>query len=312
MNIIRALSISLFSLLFALSLQSSASEDIKFESIHGQSVTQKFVPWQKAVIDRLKSYHETLKKVEAHVNRERNLATFKVTLKIGNQSVEHDFQNVIFVSGLNTALSENLKSRFEGCNKVACPGDYCRPEPNKPSDYGLRQNIVEFFDFEEDLYKQQQTKIQNDFAELIGNSDFFEGFILKKPSINKLNDALKSVICMKYFDKKSNTKAKKLGLLDKAQKGSDFTHIDDLFRHFKLNFADSEQAIRLFICDLPKKNIFDLSTFDFKDPAIQALKEKCGTFKCINESQKKKQKRQTFGRRERSIGKHQQKHVKIC
>ena len=65
-------------------------------------------------------------------------------------------ENTFFISGGNTNLIEELKLSLSKVFVFKCIGNYCQPESDKPSDFGLRKNIVEFFGFKERLKPSQK------------------------------------------------------------------------------------------------------------------------------------------------------------
>jgi hypothetical protein len=210
-------------------------------------------------------WHETQEKKLIMIYRElqkldqeskRNVATFRVRIMSkGNLLGVQGVSDIFFVSGGNTGLLGNLtkkisESRLDELKqaKFMCIGDYCPPEPDKPSDFGLRSNIVTFFNFKEKLDPVEKDSLESVFRTSLKERIIFEEFSLKEKALKKLTDAYRSTLDGRFFKDESNEHAKQLKLINKTEKGGEFNHINDLFgQNFQLNFADSEQAIRLFL-----------------------------------------------------------------
>lgn len=222
-----------------------------FEKSEPLSITS---DWHESQEKKLIMIYRELQKLDQE--SKRNVATFRVRIMSkGNLLGVQGVSDIFFVSGGNIGLLGNLTKKISESGldelkqaKFMCIGDYCSPEPDKPSDFGLRSNIVTFFNFKEKLDPVEKDSLESVFRTSLKERIIFEEFSLKEKALKKLTDAYWSTLDGRFFKDESNEHAKQLKLINKTEKGGEFNHINDLFgQNFQLNFADSEQAIRLFI-----------------------------------------------------------------
>lgn len=181
----------------------------------------------------------------------RNVATFRIKILKGTEILgNQDSNNTFFISGGDLNLLKKLEEpkNFGGKFNFNCISNYCPSEPDKPSDFSLRKNIVEFFDFKEKLKSTQKDDLKKVFTLSLEKQDLFKEITFTKLAIAGIANIYSSTLEMRFFESESTESAKKHELINKIASDDKFEHIDELFgSHFQLNFGDSEQTIRLFI-----------------------------------------------------------------
>ena len=193
---------------------------------------------------------------QAHAMRpdkHTNFAMFRLqmTLPSGEQVTLFDCSmNTVFASGGDSAFLGSLGTILGG-RRVICAADYWHPYPDRAEDSDLRENIAEIMEFREALTGAEKDFIAKALKARISNEDYLGEVILKHTVVSKLVDSCRASLSWNVFDEASNQLAHQLRLIDKTQKAETSWHLNDLFgKSFQLNFADSEQAIRQFICSL--------------------------------------------------------------
>jgi len=237
--------------------------------------------WHIEALSRIKYAYKTL--IELDPSSSRNVATFRLVLRVDDQSSSKAYDHIMFVSGGNEKITSSLASSMASASSMTassstapassmteglrhqqietqCIAHYCPIIPSKPKDFELRKNIVEFFGFEEDITKKQKTNICDAFSDCLAGDNYFTEFSLSKTAILKLLGSLSDSLCYRQFDDESDRRAREIGLIDKTLRDmTSYEHVSDLFgKSFQLNFGDSEQTIRMFIGKIPSSEKFDL------------------------------------------------------
>ena len=214
--------------------------------------------WHKESAEKIHSIRENAI-ILRNSNTVPNFATFRIRVLSGDDElgakILADYQSLFFASGGDTnflaSLSQALEKqgKFTGV-KLICPGSYWSSNPLQLADVDLRRDIANTMRFQESITSHEKERIVNSFKSCIVKSEYFEEMALRKKSIEKLTDSCRSSLNFQVFTEESNTTAHMLGLINKAKKGDNQWHLNDLFGEtFQLNFADSEQAIKAFIYD---------------------------------------------------------------
>ncbi|MBT4880877.1 MAG: hypothetical protein HON43_08000 [Alphaproteobacteria bacterium] len=233
-----------------------SSRDFEMEETQSTDQVPEF-DWHMANSLRVAEACNKLKEIDKsseNIAREsrRNVAKFNVILRIGGQKAVLCFNDTLFVSGLNEKYVEVLKASVAPQQDAKCVAHYCGGSITQPSEFGLRENITQFFGFEERI---KTTPICRSFRDCIGREGYFNEFALRPEAREKLGNTLRDVLAFRFFNEDSTSKAKSLGLVNKAKKNVPFDTVDELFDStFQLQFGDSEQAIRLFLCNLQTKD----------------------------------------------------------
>ena len=212
-------------------------------------------------------YLKGLSENEEEDKSKKNIATFQLSLTFGGALLTMDYSNCVFLSGASDEYTGLLNSRTknERRNKIFFSMDDYHPEKKKESSttkrieikgsyFGFRQELADYFDFKDSLTLiggsgKREKEIQNEFLRCLGNESLLEDMTLREHARENIATSLVSCLKYRFFDKESNKKAHVLGFIDKAHKGVNQENLlDQVFgNNFKLNFTDSEQAIRLFI-----------------------------------------------------------------
>lgn len=190
---------------------------------------------------------------EARPDKYTNFAMFRLQMVLPEEEPVTLFDcstNTVFASGGDKSFLKTLEPRLSG-KRAVCAADYWHPYPDRIEDSDLRQNIAEIMGFREALTDAEKDFITAAFRIRISGEDYLREVTLKHTVVSKLVDSCRSSLSWNIFDDASNQLAHQMLLLDKTKKPETSWHLNDLFgRAFQLNFADSEQAIRQFICGL--------------------------------------------------------------
>ncbi len=189
-------------------------------------------------------------------DKHTNFAMFRLQMVLPREEPVTLFDcstDTVFASGGDKGFLRTLELRLSGKHAV-CAADYWHPYPDRAEDSDLRQNIAEIMGLREALTDAEKDFITAAFKARISGEDYLGEVILKHTVVSKLVDSCRSSLSWNVFDDASNQLAHRLKLINKTQKAESGWHLNDLFgKAFQLNFADSEQAIRQFICSLDHK-----------------------------------------------------------
>lgn len=235
---------------------------------------------------------------QAHaLGKQTNFAMFRLQMVLprGNCITLFDSSaDTVFASGGDKDFLQSLKTKLSAQGnrlngkRFVCAADYWHPYPDQPADSDLRQNIAEILGFREALTSAEKDSIAETFKVRISGADYLEEMTLKPKVVTKLVNSCRASLSWRVFDDASNQLAHGLKLVDKTKKAKQDWHLNDLFGSaFQLHFADSEQAIRQFICSLDSRKFTPTPVTPFLDFSDAKFLSDIATYKTDYEANNK-------------------------